>query len=80
MPSVVGILAVAELKELMSTRNRPTNKFILTEWFNGEFKIDCFNLPSRDQVRRNEKTDPRHQDKQGAGNVIVENELEAPAL
>ena len=29
MPSVVGILAVAELKELMSTRNRPTNKFIL---------------------------------------------------
>ena len=39
MPSVVGILAVAELKELMSTRNRPTNKFILTVWFNREFKI-----------------------------------------
>lgn len=47
MPSVVGILAVAELKELISTRNRPTNKFILLEDNVVEIKKDfsCFYLP-----------------------------------
>ena len=37
-------------------------------------------LPSRNQVWRDEETDPGHEDEKGAGDVIVENKLEAPAL
>ena len=39
IPSVVGILPVAELNELTNTRKRPTNKFILIlyKWTENSF-------------------------------------------
>ena len=38
------------------------------------------NIPARNQVRGNEEADPGHEDKEGRGDVIVEDELEAPPL
>ena len=38
------------------------------------------NIPARNQVRGNEEADPGHENEEGRGDVIVEDELEAPPL
>ena len=54
--------------QLLELLTEPINFFIL------------FYLPSRNQVWRDEETDPGHEHKQSAGDVIVENKLEASSL
>ena len=37
-------------------------------------------IPSRNKIWRNEEADPRHENKQGSGDVVVEDELETSSL
>ena len=37
-------------------------------------------IPSRNKIWRNEEADPRYENKQGSGDVVVEDELEAAPL
>ena len=37
-------------------------------------------IPSRNKIWRNEEADPRYENKQGSGDVVVEDELETSSL